>query len=123
MFHRKQKGPGRPFSHDADCKILAADPSVEIQWSEVESGRWVAVCSCGEQVWYGPRVDERDRQDPLDPKTSRHAPQCAYAAEADPDLLKVLLKVRDGQGSGYWWVECGSCAWAWQVPFYAESVG
>jgi hypothetical protein len=22
---------------------------------------------------------------------------------------------------GYWWVECGTCDTAWQVPHYAES--
>jgi hypothetical protein len=33
------------------------------------------------------------------------------------------LKVRDGAGGGYWWVECDSCACGWQVPHYAESVG
>jgi hypothetical protein len=34
------------------------------------------------------------------------------------------LKVKDGAGGGYWWVECGSCECGWQVPYYAEeSVG
>ena len=40
MFHKK-KGPDEPFAHSDDCKILAADPDVQIAWSEigVESGR------------------------------------------------------------------------------------
>lgn len=34
------------------------------------------------------------------------------------------MKVRDGLGEGYWWVECGACATSWAVPHYArESVG
>ena len=40
MFHKK-KGPDEPFARSDDCKILAADPDVQIAWSEigVESGR------------------------------------------------------------------------------------
>jgi hypothetical protein len=35
----------------------------------------------------------------------------------------AILKVRDGAGGDYWWVECGTCDTAWQVPHYApESV-
>jgi hypothetical protein len=34
-------------------------------------------------------------------------------------VLKVLLKVKDGAGGGYWWVECGSCECGWQIPHYA----
>jgi hypothetical protein len=49
--------------------------------------------------------------------------QCEYVSETDPAVLKVLLKVKDGSGGGYWWVECGSCECGWQVPYYAESVG
>jgi hypothetical protein len=50
--------------------------------------------------------------------------QCEYAAEADAAVLKILLKVKDGLGEDYWWVECGDCGAGWQVPFFAkESVG
>jgi hypothetical protein len=35
-------------------------------------------------------------------------------------VLKFLLKVKDGAGGGYWWVECGTCDTGWQVPYYAE---
>ena len=52
------------------------------------------------------------------PATSRHAGECEFAAETDPAMLKVLLKVRDGAGRDYWWVECGACACGWQVPHY-----
>jgi hypothetical protein len=34
-----------------------------------------------------------------------------------------LLKFRPGMRGTYSWVECGSCAVGWQVPYYAESVG
>jgi hypothetical protein len=40
MFGRRKKGPTQPFAHADDCKILKADPGVEIPWSEVESGHW-----------------------------------------------------------------------------------
>jgi hypothetical protein len=38
-------------------------------------------------------------------------------------VLRVILKVRDGAGEDYWWVECGVCDNPWQVLYYAESVG
>jgi hypothetical protein len=42
----------------------------------------------------------------------------------DPALLRVILKVQDGAGGRYWWVQCSACDCAWQVPHYAaESVG
>jgi hypothetical protein len=37
--------------------------------------------------------------------------------------VRVILKVRDGAGGDYWWVECSGCDTAWQVPYFAESVG
>lgn len=40
----------------------------------------------------------------------------------DPVLLRAILRVHDREG--YWWVECGTCDYGWQVPHYAaESVG
>jgi hypothetical protein len=47
---------------------------------------------------------------------------CEFASETDPTVLKVLLKVKDGAGGSYRWVECGACDCGWQVPYYAESV-
>jgi hypothetical protein len=123
MFRNKKKiaPPDTPFAHGDDCKIVKADPSVEIPWSEVETDHWRAVCVCGSQDHYVP-AGRAERLDPLDPKTSQHAPQCEFAAETDPSVLRVLLKVRDGAGGGYWWVECGACETGWQVPHYSESV-
>jgi hypothetical protein len=109
-----------PFSHSENCKIQAADRTVSIEWSELESGHWRAVCQCGSQDYYEPVVDCA-RLDPLDAKTSRHAGQCEFASETDPAMLWVILKVKDGAGGDYWWVECGACDTAWQVPHYAES--
>jgi hypothetical protein len=74
------------------------------------------------QGYREPRDDYRARLDPLDPVTGRHLGQCEFASETDPAVLRVILKVRDGAGGDYWWVECGSCDTAWQVPYYAESV-
>jgi hypothetical protein len=121
MFYKKQGGPpDRPFSHAEGCKILAADPTVQIEWSEIERGYWQAVCVCGKQYFYAPPAGDRVRLDPLDPKTSRHLGQCEFAAETDPATLRLLLRVTDKDD--YWWVQCASCETGWQVPRYAESV-
>ncbi len=115
--------PDRPFPHSDSCTIQLADPGVPIPWSEVERRHWQAVCVCGVQDYYEP-VAGRVRLDPLDAKTSRHAPQCEFASETNAAVLRVLLKVSDGAGGDYWWVTCGSCETGWQVPHYAEeSVG
>jgi hypothetical protein len=121
MFGLKKRGPTRPFTHADNCKILEADPSVQIQWSEVETGHWRAVCQCGSENVYEEPAD-RVRIDPLDPKFSRHAGECSYAAETDVAQLRLILKVRDGAGGGYAWVSCLACDCSWQVPHY-ESVG
>jgi hypothetical protein len=118
---KKKKEPDKAFTHSDDCKILAADPGVEIQWSEIERGHWVAECVCGTEHYHDPVADRRVRLDPLDPATSGHLPQCEFVAATDPAVLKVLLKARERDG--YWWVECGSCEAGWQVPFYAGSIG
>jgi hypothetical protein len=122
MFGMKKKGPSQEFAHTDGCRILHADPGVKIPWSEEERGHWVARCVCGEEHYREPAAP-RVRLDPLDSTTSHHAGQCEFAGVTDPAVLKVLLKVREGAGGGYWWVECGSCEIAWQVPYYAESVG
>jgi hypothetical protein len=123
MFGLKKKGPDKAFSHAFDCKILAADPDTKIEWSEIERGHWRAVCRCGSEEFYEP-VDGRVRQDPLDVKTSRHVPQCSYVDETDLAVLRLLLKVTDGSGGDYWWVQCGGCDCGWPVAYYAaESIG
>jgi hypothetical protein len=121
-FGRRKKGPGRPFTHADDCKILKADPDVSIQWSEVESGHWRAVCQCGaEDAWERDTGSHRARLNPCDATTARHLPQCQFAGVAAPPFA---LKVRDSASGDYWWVECSSCESGWQVPYYApERVG
>jgi hypothetical protein len=119
MLGRKSKGPKLPpFSHADDCKILAADPDVHIEWSEIESGHWVATCQCGEEHYRESRERAR-RLDPLDPATARHLPQCEFVGEDDPAVLRVLLKIQPGLSEGYDWVTCGSCDGQWAVPHVA----
>ena len=123
MFRKKHQGPpDRPFQHTDDCKILKADPDVEIPWSRLEYGQWRRECLCTTEYYNEPFVDDRVRLDPLDPKTSCHLPQCEYISEIDPAVLRVLLKVTPGLGGGYSWVTCGACDAGWQVADYAESV-
>jgi hypothetical protein len=52
--------------------------------------------------------------------SGRHAGQCEFASETDPDRLRVVLKVNDCAGDDYWWVTCGVCDCAWMVPHYGE---
>jgi hypothetical protein len=101
---------------------VKADPGVEIPWSEVESGHWRAECQCGIEHFHEAPADRRARLDPLDPSTFHHAGQCEHRDTTDPSILGAILRVRDREG--YWWVWCGTCDTAWQVPHYAaESVG
>jgi hypothetical protein len=110
MFRTKNRHspPDRPFIHGDGCKIVAADPDVEIPWLRFEGGRWGRVCRCGEESWYEP-APERRRQDPLDPVMARHLGQCEFASEIDPAVLRLALKVKPGLEEGYDWVECGAC--------------
>jgi hypothetical protein len=117
---RRKRAPNKSFMHSDDCRVFAADPTVSIPWSAIGGGHWQAVCQCGVQDFYEPVVD-RVRLDPLDAKTSRHAPQCEFANETDPAVLRVLLKAQDGSGGDYWWVTCGAGDTAWPVPFYAQA--
>ena len=120
----KKRGPTQAFTHAPDCKLVKADPTTEIQWSEITSRHWVAICQCGEEHWYEPYVDRRVRLDPLDPATFRHMPQCEHRDTTDPAFLRAPLKVQEGAGGDHWLVTCGSCETFWQVPYYAaESVG
>jgi hypothetical protein len=49
---------------------------------------------------------------------------CEHRDTTDPALIRAILKVRDGSGGDYWWVECITCDMGWPVPYYAaESVG
>jgi len=123
MFGLRKKGPIRPFTHADNCKILKAESHRQIKWSEVETGHWRAVCQCGSEDVHEEPADRRVQLDPLDAKTSRDAGECEFASDTDAAALKIVLKVKDGAGGSYHWVECGSCGCAWQVPYYAESVG
>jgi len=120
MFHkRSHQPPSQAFSHSDNCRIVAADPAVRIPWHEIERGHWRRECQCGAEDYREPER-ARVRLDPLDPATARHLGQCEFKGVTDPAVLKVLLKVKDGMGGGYWWVECGGCDAGWQVPHYAE---
>jgi hypothetical protein len=99
---------------------VKADPRVAILWSEVKSGHWQAASACGSEDVYKKPADRRARLDPLDPFTFRHAPQCEHRDTTDPAVLRAILKVREGAGGGYSWVQCGICDCGWQVPHYAE---
>jgi hypothetical protein len=113
--------PDRPFAHSDDCKIVKADPNVEIPWSRLEYGFWKRECVCSYETWQEP-APNRVRLDPYDPKTASHLGQCEYVSENNPDVMKVLLRITEKDG--YWWVECAGCESGWQVPFYAhERVG
>jgi len=113
--------PQKAFVHRDDCKVLRADPGLEIPWNEVRAGYWEARCVCGVEGWHAPDVGRLRRNDPYDPATAHHFGQCEYVSETETAMLRVLLKITDK--GDYDWVECGSCEAGWQVPHYAESVG
>ncbi len=117
MFGRKKlQLPSQPFVHSDTCPILRANPSFAPVWSEVERGHWRRECQCGAEDYREPER-ARVRLDPLDAKTSRHAPECEFASDTNPAVLRLILRVKEGMGGGYWWVECGSCSTGWQVPY------
>jgi hypothetical protein len=119
----KRRPPILPaFQHADGCKIMKADPTTEIRWSEIRRGVWEAICVCGKQYHYESIADARSRQDPYHPSTFRHFGQCEHRDTTDPVLVRAILKIQERDG--YWWVQCGACDGGWQVPFYAvESVG
>jgi len=119
MFNRTKKAPDEPFSHAPDCKIVHADPGVQIPWSEIRRGVWEARCVCGVQNHHDPVTDDRVRLNPLDPKTSRHAGQCEFNGVTDPAMLRAVLRVT--RKDGYDWAECNGCDIGWQVAHLAES--
>jgi hypothetical protein len=117
---KKKRGPTQPFTHADDCKIVKADPTTQIEWVEVETGHWQAVCQCGAEDYREPPTVGRDRLDPYDPSTFRHAGQCEHRDTTDPALLRAILKVRDGVDGGYRWVQCATCEHGWQVSHYPQ---
>ena len=54
--------------------------------------------------------------------TFRHGAGCEHRDTTDPAIIGATLRVQEREG--YWWVECATCDYGWQVPYYAaESVG
>jgi hypothetical protein len=94
----RKKGPTKQFQHADDCRILKADPNVEIPWSEVRRGVWEARCVCGFEYHNDPVADDRVRNDPL--KIHRGAPYCELHGETDPAVLRLGLKATEKDG--YW---------------------
>jgi len=80
----KKRGPTQPFTHADDRKIVKADPDVQIEWSEVETGHWEAVCVCGTEYFHEPFTDDRDRLDPYDPSTSATRASASTATRPIP---------------------------------------
>jgi hypothetical protein len=118
---KEQAPPARPFEHNGRCPIARVDPGFQPVWNEIETGRWRRECQCGAEGWNAP-ADRRARLDPLDPQTSRHAPEWEFVGETDAAVLRVILRVRDGLGPGYWWAECGACSAGWPVPHFTEEM-
>jgi hypothetical protein len=79
MFGLRKKGPDEPFGHADDCKIVHADPDVQIPWSEIRRGVWEARCVCGVQYHHDPITDDPVRNDPLK-IGHRGAPRASSAA-------------------------------------------
>jgi hypothetical protein len=121
MFDGGKKRPSRAFLHAPDCKIMKADPTTEIPWSEVGTGHWRAECQCRIEHFHEAPADSRTRLDLLDPSSFRHAGQCEHRDTTDPTLLAAILKVTDGAGDDYWWVQCSACDPAWPVSHYAAA--
>jgi hypothetical protein len=119
----REEDPHQAVHPQRDCRILKADPDVEVPWNYLGDGFWRAESVCTFETFAEPMVDDRVRLDPRDPATARHLGQCEYASETDPAVLRFVPKVKEGADGGYRWVECGSCECGWQVPHYAESVG
>src|SRR5215211_4008008 len=119
MFKRKNRPPETAFAHADDCKILRADPDVQIEWSEVESGYFTRQCVCGREHWRAPAT-QRSHVDPLDPSRAVHSAVCEYKDATDPATLRLALKVRPGADDGYVVVECAACDYLWQVPSYVD---
>ena len=113
MFGRSKKPDTGPFMHALDCKIVKADPGVQIEWQEIEHDYWKRECVCTVEHRPPQVADGRTRQDPLDPALARHGAVCEHRDTTDPALLRALLKVTPADG--YSVVECGACSYLWNV--------
>jgi hypothetical protein len=63
---------------------------------------WSSSAREGAEDVYEEPADDRGRLDPYDPSSFRHAGQCEHCDTSDPALLRVILRVKDGAGGGYW---------------------
>ena len=96
----------------AESPRLRVSPELSDPVGSLEVGEHEDV----EQLGAGERVRGRLRARrpscsgrPYDPSTFRHAGQCEHRYTSDLALLRAILKVRDGAGGRYWWVECATC--------------
>jgi hypothetical protein len=120
VFRRNHhRPPSRVFPHADGCKIVEADPNVQIPWSEIQRGHRRATCVCGSQDYYEP-AGRPARVDPLDPSRAMHLGACEFRETTDRVVLQVVLKIRDEADPSYSWVTCNACDCAWHVPVYAE---
>jgi hypothetical protein len=119
----EEQGPSNPtgpFARANGCKIVVADPDFEPDWQELEEGHWRRTCQCNSEDRWEPRADARTRLDPLDPSTFAHVPKCEDRDTTDPKILRAILTVTERES--YWFVQCRTCEYGWQVPCYvAES--
>jgi hypothetical protein len=108
MF-RKRSPPSTAFVHAYDCKIPLEGRSWRRDPVERDRARSLgaALRLYGRVLARAP--PSRRRLDPLDPSTSKHAPECEFGDVTDRSVVKALLKIKPGLMPGYSWVECGSC--------------
>ena len=98
---------------------MEADPTFDPPWQEIEAGHWRRTCRCWAEDLYEQLAEPRKRQDPYDPSTFQHAPQCEHRNVTDPTIVKAILRVLDRED--YWYVQCGTCDIGWQVAYFAAA--
>jgi hypothetical protein len=122
MFGKEKiRPPDTEFIHGYDCKILRADPSTSLPWSEMERGLWERRCVCGSEYWREPLPEYR-RQDPYDPRTFRHAGECEHRDTTDPALLKLIIDAKPGTGGDYLVGQLPVLRISWQTPYEVAEV-
>jgi hypothetical protein len=89
--------PQKAFVHRDDCKLLRADPGIEIPWNEVRAGYWEARGVCGVEGWHAPNAGRVRRNDPYDPATARHLGQCAFIGLTDEAISAPAQGHRQGR--------------------------
>ena len=116
----QEEGPDQPFSHAPDCKIVHADPSVQVPWSEirVEFGRHAVCAASNTTMSPSPTTVSGSTRSTRRPLATRGS---ASSTVTDPAMLRAVLRVT--RKDGYDWVECNGGDMGWQVAHSAESVG